>query len=102
MGATYQGGPGGDSGISGRDGGDLIRWKLEIDDGMEPMDAFGSGGRALYGRARPTTVELTLYDVSKEESIAVVQLLNEMRSASTGIVLTEPPTIGNRFSGLDL
>lgn len=96
MGSTYQGG------LGGRDGGDLIRWKLDIDQGVEPVSVFGRD-RPEYVQTRPTTAELTLYDVNREESIAVVQMLNEMRSAAGGITImpSKSPSIGDRFAGLE-
>lgn len=94
--STYQGG------LGGRDGGDLIRWKLDIDQGMDTVRVMGSRNPVSY-QGRPVTTELTLYDVDREESIAVIALLNEMRSAAGGITIMPPkaPSIGDRFAGLD-
>lgn len=96
MGSTYQGG------LGGRDGGDLVRWKLEIDQGLDAMRIMGRD-RPEYVQTRPTSAELTLYDINREESIAVIQLLNEMRSAAGGITIqpTKSPSIGDRFAGLE-
>lgn len=93
--SIYQGG------LGGRDGGDLIRWRLEIDPGVESFAVMGS--RPVAAQIRAATAELTLYDVNREESIAVIALLNEMRSAAGGITIMPPkaPSIGDRFAGLD-
>lgn len=92
---SYQGG------LGGRDGGDLIRWKLDIDPGVDSVRVFGSPSPVAY-QVRAATAELTLYDVNRAESIAVIDLLNEMRSASQGVVIErKAPSIGDRFAGLD-
>lgn len=91
-----------EGGLGGRESSDLVRWTLEVDDGFASVDTFD--GQRGYFRERPPTAELTLHNITKAESEAVVRVINEMRSASQGVVL-EPlkyPSIGDRFSGLDL
>lgn len=88
-----------EGGMGARENGDLVRWTLEVNDHdvlVSQRGQFLSGG--------PVTAELTLHDITRAESEAVVAVVNEMRSASTRTVFTPArgPTIGDRFSGLDL
>ena len=81
------------------DGGadDLIQWRIEINDLMEPMR--GIDGRPTYVRRQPDA-ELTLFRIDQEECEAVIALINEMRSRTRSI--SEPPVKpGNRFAGLE-
>lgn len=93
MTSTYTGG------LGTRDGGDLVRWTLDIDNGMESIDTFGRRGPA-YAQVRPTEAKLTLHAVSKEESLAVIAMLNELRGGGPQ-QYAKPSPIGNRFSGLE-
>jgi hypothetical protein len=94
----YEGGRG------GRDGSDLVRWTLEVTEDLLRVNTYDGSSRMF--QQRPTTAELTLtlHDITKAESEAVVRVVNETRSASTNTVImpSRGPTIGDRFSGLDL
>ena len=92
MSSSYEGG------LGTREGGDLVRWRLEIDDGMDSFRVMGAR-TPVYAQTRPVEATLTLYSISKEESMAVISLLNEMRGP-VGRTLPVSP-IGNRFSGLE-
>jgi len=91
--STYTGG------LGTRDGGDLVRWQLDITDG-ETRDLRTLNGTLQTVRISAPEAKLILYSISREESIAVIEMLNEMRSAATGQVI-DTPSIGNRFSGLE-
>jgi len=88
-----------EGGIGTREGGDLVRWSLEIDEGMGEVRVVGARS-PMFTQMRLIDATLTLHSISKEESIAVIALLNEMRGAVGRTMPTSP--IGNRFSGLDL
>lgn len=91
-----------EGGLGTREGGDLVRWSLEIDSGMSDVRVVGASSRALaLAQTGPAVATLTLHTISREESVAVIALLNEMRSASQGVVITQPPSIGSRFAGLE-
>lgn len=86
------------------DGGsnDLVRWKLEVDDSFLDVRTFDGRNMVVYDR--PPNADLTLYSVNRAECEAIIALINGLR-ASGG---AEPsarvaePSIGDRFSGLDL
>lgn len=87
-----------EGGLGTREGGDLVRWSLEIDDGIQRADTFGSRN-AMYFQARTPEATLTLHTITKDESMAVIALLNEMRGPVGRTMPISP--IGNRFSGLE-
>jgi hypothetical protein len=82
---------------------DLIRWRLEVNDYTRSEYIVGSRYPVMV-RERDPDADLTLYGVNRAESEAIIALVNEMRSASRGVVLTpaKGPTIGDRFSGLEI
>jgi hypothetical protein len=93
---TYTGG------LGDREGGDLVRWKLEIEDHLRQAAYTGSPYPVMV-REREPEAELTLYDVTRDECIKVISILNIMRSGPN-IPTPEQraPSIGDRFSGLEL
>ncbi len=94
--STYEGG------LGTREGGDLVRWTLNVEEFIENTRTFDS--RVMQAiRTRPPEATLILHSVTKEECEAAVALVNEIRSASQGIVITpsKAPSIGDRFAGLE-
>lgn len=90
-----------EGGLGTRENGDLIRWTLEIEEFLRQERM--QGGYSIAFRERLPEATLTLHDINKPECEAVIALLNEMRSASRGVVI-EPsryPSIGARFAGLE-
>jgi hypothetical protein len=90
-----------EGGLGTREGGDLVRWSLEIDEhiGYQTISGFRT---PVAFRERAPEATLTLHDISRDESIAVIALLNGMRSGPN--ILTPEqrmPSIGDRFAGLE-
>ncbi len=92
--SRYEGGQG------TREDSDLVRWTLDIDEGLSRVQVYST---SQVFQTRPVQADLTLHAINKKESEAIIALVNEMRSASRGVVI-EPgryPSIGDRFRGLE-
>jgi len=89
--------------------GDLVQWQMDIETFDQDLRMINGEVRTI--RTRQPEATLTLYSVNREESIAVIGLLNQMRANGTkdddGLVgqpSTEEartPSIGDRFGGLE-
>ena len=88
-----------EGGIGTRENGDLIRWTLDIDSGIENVALYGA---RVPVQTRPVEATLTLHTVTRDESIAVIEMLNTLRSEGVGYArLLKTPNIGDRFAGLE-
>lgn len=89
-------------GLGEREGGDLIRWDLEVESFIRDEYVFGSRYPMQFVE-KPPEATLTLYEINQAESVAVIKLLNEMRSGpNIPTPAQRAPDIGDRFAGLEL
>lgn len=91
-----------EGGLGTREGGDLIRWSLEVEEFIRQERVYGMD-RPIAFVEKPPEATLTLYRISRDESVAVIAMLNEMRSGPN-IPTPEQraPSIGDRFAGLEI